>query len=74
MSTSDRPKANVFIVQCVGNQNSSVERFFATSNQLERYLCYNGSNHLLSNKNNKKLSDLIKRAVAKCYPRCFQPT
>lgn len=36
ISTSDKPKMNVFIVKCVGNQNSSVERFFASSTKLER--------------------------------------
>lgn len=37
--TSDKPKNNVFILKCVGNQKSTVvERFFAASNQRERYL------------------------------------
>lgn len=36
IATSDKPKLNVFIVKCVGNQNSSVERFFASSTKLER--------------------------------------
>jgi hypothetical protein len=34
--TTDKPKQHVFIIQCLGSDNSLVERVFAANSSLER--------------------------------------